>query len=92
MSTPIIGTILETGNILSGRIWEVTSTTGKTILVTELEWSKDIIGQPGCMFLTGHTERLKIRDSGLLWKKAFGTFSQRQRNITVLPRSEKVLP
>lgn len=61
MSNFTTGTILETGPIMARRIWIIDRETATQIVVTELQWSKDLVNELNCARRTTHQERLKKR-------------------------------
>lgn len=79
---------METGPIMGRKIWEVNRVTESNVIFTQLEWSKDMINEIGCMRRTGIKQRVKIRQTGgrlLLYKKGIGTFEPIRTKITILP-------
>jgi hypothetical protein len=61
------GEVLRSGSATNGTYWHVNDLTkGNFIVLERLQWSKDVVGEPGVMRRDGHVIRRKIQPGGLI--------------------------
>lgn len=86
-------TTFKTGNSLRGTIkrWAKIGSTKHFGTFCELEWSKDLIGEPGVMHLTDRVVKVHMGKGGLYYKKGLNWFiPETEQTIIVKPRPSVV--